>query len=173
MGAKAPILCFTRDHSDEYPRYSGPARRRTGGEALLIKGFKVEWDGQGSLTKNRGFWCIPQNVRKGVEPDLHPYGACYHDLAERRSTGVIEYLKVQEVGAVIVGGLALDYCVKTTARQLRQAGFKVLPYLPACRALTQEGAISACGALAAEGVILCGDEAALDHQLSLIKEDRP
>ncbi len=32
-------------------------------------------------------------VWKGVEPDLHPYGACYHDLAERRSTGVIEYLR--------------------------------------------------------------------------------
>ena len=25
-------------------------------------------------------------VWKGVEPDLHPYGACYHDLAEKRST---------------------------------------------------------------------------------------
>jgi len=112
-------------------------------------------------------------VWKGVEPDLHPYGACYHDLAERRSTGVIEYLKVHQVGAVIVGGLALDYCVKTTARQLRQAGFEVLLYLPACRALTQAGAIEACGALAAEGVILCGDEAALDHQLALIKEQRP
>ncbi|PJC93094.1 nicotinamidase, partial [Aeromonas lusitana] len=24
-------------------------------------------------------------VWKGVEPDLHPYGACFHDLAERRS----------------------------------------------------------------------------------------
>lgn len=80
---------------------------------------------------------------------------------------------MQGVGAVIVGGLALDYCVKTTARQLRQAGFKVLLYLPACRALTQAGAITACGSLAAEGVILCGDEAALDYQLSLIKEDRP
>ncbi|MBI6924422.1 isochorismatase family protein [Pseudomonas putida] len=109
-------------------------------------------------------------VWKGVEPDLHPYGACYHDLAERRSTGVIEYLKVHQVGVVIVGGLALDYCVRTTARQLRQAGFEVLLYLPACRALTQAGAIEACGALAAAGVKLCGDEAALDHQLALIKE---
>ncbi|BBH46739.1 hypothetical protein KU43P_32160 [Pseudomonas sp. KU43P] len=98
---------------------------------------------------------------------------CYHDLAERQSTGVIEFLKVQQVAAVIVGGLALDYCVKTTARQLRQAGFQVLLYLPACRALTQAGAIAACGALAAEGVILCGDEAALDHQLALIKQAHP
>ncbi|WP_343587772.1 isochorismatase family protein [Pseudomonas sp.] len=138
----------------------------------MIRVFRED-RGKVMLTRNGQFWCISQNVWKGVEPDLHPYGACYHDLAERRSTGVIEYLKVQQVGAVIVGGLALDYCVRTTARQLRQAGFQVLLYLPACRALTQAGAIEACGALAAEGVILCGDEAALDHQLSLIKEDRP
>jgi len=141
--------------------------------ACCIRGFRGEGDRQATLTGNGCFWCIPQNVWKGVEPDLHPYGACYHDLAERRSTGAIEYLKVQQVDTVIVGGLALDYCVKSTARQLRQAGFQVLLYLPACRALTQEGAIAACGALAAEGVILCGDEAALDHQLTLIKEARP
>ncbi|WJN52517.1 isochorismatase family protein [Pseudomonas asiatica] len=141
--------------------------------ACHSKGCRQAEVGVDTLTRNMRFWCISQNVWKGVEPDLHPYGACYHDLAERRSTGVIEYLKVQQVGAVIVGGLALDYCVRTTARQLRQAGFQVLLYLPACRALTQAGAIEACGALAADGVILCGDEAALDHQLSLIKEDRP
>ncbi|MCI1038417.1 isochorismatase family protein, partial [Pseudomonas putida] len=102
-------------------------------------------------------------VWKGVEPDLHPYGACYHDLAERRSTGVIEYLKVQQVGAVIVGGLALDYCVKTTARQLRRAGFQVLLYLPACRALTLAGPVGARRALAAERVTPCADDVALGH----------
>ncbi|WP_194791587.1 nicotinamidase [Pseudomonas sp. UFMG81] len=104
-------------------------------------------------------------IWKGVEPDLHPYGACYHDLAERRSTGVIEYLKVQQVHAIIVGGLALDYCVRTTALQLRRAGFEVLLYLPACRALTGEGADAACTAMAAAGIQLCQDEQALDATL--------
>mgnify|MGYP006204615293 CR=1 FL=1 len=61
-------------------------------------------------------------VWKGVEPDLHPYGACYHDLAEKRSTGAIEFLRHNGVQRVLVGGLALDYCVKTTALQLRRAG---------------------------------------------------
>ncbi|CAM3832849.1 Pyrazinamidase/nicotinamidase [Pseudomonas reidholzensis] len=112
-------------------------------------------------------------VWKGVEPDLHPYGACYHDLAERRSTGVIEYLTVRQVDAVIVGGLALDYCVLTTARQLHQAGFTVLLYLPACRALTAAGADAACAELASAGVILCADEAALDQQIAQLKEQRP
>ena len=60
-------------------------------------------------------------VWKGVEPDLHPYGACYHDLAEKRSTGVIEFLRHNGIDLVLLGGLALDYCVKTTALQLRRA----------------------------------------------------
>lgn len=72
-------------------------------------------------------------VWKGIEPDMHPYGACYHDLAERLSTGLIEFLKVKKVTTVIVGGLATDYCVKTTALQLAKAGFRVIVNLEACR----------------------------------------
>jgi nicotinamidase/pyrazinamidase len=34
---------------------------------------------------------------------MHPYGSCYHDLAEKLSTGAIEYLRCQEVKIVIVG----------------------------------------------------------------------
>lgn len=75
-------------------------------------------------------------VWKGVEKDLHPYGACYHDLAEKRSTGVIPWLKIQNIENVIVGGLATDYCVKTTALQLRRAGFNVTVNLAACRGIS-------------------------------------
>ncbi|WP_025131305.1 nicotinamidase [Pseudomonas sp. PH1b] len=82
-------------------------------------------------------------VWKGVEPDLHPYGACYHDLHGKLSTGVIEYLNSQGVQRVIVGGLALDFCVKTTALQLAAAGFKVILHLPACRAISEAGATQA------------------------------
>lgn len=74
-------------------------------------------------------------VWKGVEPDMHPYGACYHDLAERRSTGVIEWLQARDVRCVLVGGLATDYCVRATALQLRQAGFEVVLNLAACRGI--------------------------------------
>lgn len=77
-------------------------------------------------------------VWKGVEPDLHPYGACYHDLAERRSTGLIEFLQARGVTTVLVGGLATDYCVKTSVLQLRRAGFRVIVHLDACRGIAPE-----------------------------------
>lgn len=91
-------------------------------------------------------------VYKGIEPDMHPYGACYHDLAETRSTGVIEFLKQQGISTVIVGGLALDYCVKTTALQLRRAGFKVIINLAACRGIAEPSIKAALHEFAEHGI---------------------
>jgi nicotinamidase/pyrazinamidase len=93
-------------------------------------------------------------VQKGVEPDLHPYGACYHDLGGRQSTGVIEYLKMNGIRTVIVGGLATDYCVKTTALQLRSAGFEVVINLEACRGIAPDTVKSAIEEMLANGVVV-------------------
>lgn len=106
-------------------------------------------------------------VWKGVEPDLHPYGACYHDLAEKRSTGAIEFLRHNGVQRVLVGGLALDYCVKTTALQLRRAGFAVDVFLPACRAIAVDTADSACVEMRAAGIALHASLDELDAALNL------
>src|SRR5471032_3691383 len=93
-------------------------------------------------------------IWKGVEPDLHPYGACYHDLHDKLSTGVIEYLNAQGVRRVIVGGLALDYCVKTTALQLLKAGLEVVVHLPACRGISEEGGVQAVNELLKAGAVI-------------------
>lgn len=77
-------------------------------------------------------------VWKGIELDMHPYGACYHDFAERLSTGVIEYLQVNGIDTIIVGGLVLDYCVKKTVLQLQHARFRVILNLAATRGIAQE-----------------------------------
>lgn len=109
-------------------------------------------------------------VWKGVEPDMHPYGACYHDLAERRSTGVIEFLRQAGVERVLVGGLALDYCASTTALQLRRAGFEVLVYLPACRAIDDNGGQLACTRMRDAGIVLCRNVQELDAALGADRE---
>jgi len=82
-------------------------------------------------------------VWKGMEPDMHPYGACYHDLAGKLSTGVIEFLKLRGIETVIVGGLATDYCVKRTALQLKKGGFNVIVNLEACRGISAPTTIAA------------------------------
>jgi len=91
-------------------------------------------------------------VWKGVELDMHPYGACYHDIAERMSTGVIEWLKAREVSHMLVGGLATDFCVKATALQLQAAGLQVLLNLAACRGITEESTEQALTEMRAAGI---------------------
>ncbi len=91
-------------------------------------------------------------VWKGIELDMHPYGACYHDLKNQLSTGVIEYLNAKGIENVIVGGLATDYCVKTTAVQLKRSGFNVIVNLEACRGIADDTVASAIEEMQALGI---------------------
>ncbi len=100
-------------------------------------------------------------VWKGVEPDMHPYGACFHDLQDRLSTGAIEFLLNRGVTTVLVGGLATDYCVSTTALQLRRAGFDVVVNLGACRGIAPETCAQAEQKLQLSGVRLIQSAAEL------------
>ena len=74
-------------------------------------------------------------VTKGVEPDLHPYSSCYHDLNRKISTGLIEWYNSKEISTVIVSGLATNYCVGSTVIDLVDAGFQVILNLGGCRGI--------------------------------------
>lgn len=77
-------------------------------------------------------------VYKGVETDMHPYSPIYHDLNKCISTGVIEWAKYRKIDTFIVGGLALDYCVKQGVMDLCEAGFKVIVNLAATRSISED-----------------------------------
>lgn len=77
-------------------------------------------------------------IEKGMDPLMHPYGACFQDLQEHRSTGAIEWLRQQGIETILLGGLATDYCVKTTGLQLLKAGFRVILNLAGCRGVAEE-----------------------------------
>ncbi|WP_025565838.1 isochorismatase family protein [Psychromonas sp. SP041] len=103
-------------------------------------------------------------VEKGIDPLMHPYGACYHDLGEREGTGVIEWLLSKNIITVIVGGLATDYCVKTTVLQLCKAGFQVIVNLAACRGVDSETTEIACKEMQDAGVILITNSQELESK---------
>lgn len=102
-------------------------------------------------------------IWKGVELDMHPYGACYHDFAERMSTGVIEFLRAKNITTIIVGGLATDYCVKNTVLQLCKADFKVIVNLAACRGIAEDTIYTAQQSMQTAGAILINSSAELCH----------
>ena len=70
--------------------------------------------------------------RKGTDPTVDSYSGFY-DNAQRRSTGLLGYLKEKGVTEVYVVGLATDYCVKFTAMDARQAGFETVLVADAAR----------------------------------------
>ena len=114
----------------------------------------------GGLPEPSGYSMI---VYKGLERDYHPYGACFMDKACTMSTGVIEFLKFNGIKRVIVGGLALDFCVKTTALQLAAADFEVVLYLPACRGISEEGCEKALAEMKAAGIQIINNKQELSE----------
>lgn len=93
-------------------------------------------------------------IEKGIDPLKHPYGACYHDLQESESTGAIEWLQEHNITTLIVGGLATDYCVKTTVLQLLRAGIKVIVNLAGCRGISPDTTREAIAAMRQQGAVL-------------------
>ena len=97
-------------------------------------------------------------VWKGISPDLHPYGACYHDFKEKLSTGLIEWLKDKKAKTLIVGGLATDYCVKTTVMQLvGKADWKIILNLAACRGIAKDTTEAALEEMKKAGVVIASN----------------
>lgn len=126
----------------------------------FYKNMDIHWDSH-CVVGTEGFEFIdglpkPEEydfmVYKGIEKHMHPYGACYHDLGNKMSTGVIEYLKSRNVEVVLVGGLATEYCVKNTAVQLAKAGFAVMLNLRACRHISEENLLDAFSEMESAGV---------------------
>ena len=70
--------------------------------------------------------------RKGTDARVDSYSGFY-DNAQRRSTGLLGYLREKGVTEVYVVGLATDYCVKFTAIDARNAGFETVVIEDAAR----------------------------------------
>ncbi len=67
-------------------------------------------------------------VHKATDRDRDAYSAF-------EGTGLAAALEERGIGRLLVGGLALDYCVRATCLDAREAGFEVALVLPATRAV--------------------------------------
>jgi nicotinamidase/pyrazinamidase len=102
-------------------------------------------------------------VWKGVELDMHPYGCCYHDLTEKLTTGLIEFLQANKIDTVIIGGLATDYCVKITVLQLLKAGLQIIVNLGACRGIDPDTTQQAIKLMQQKGAVIINSAAELNQ----------
>lgn len=101
-----------------------------------------------SFKENGGLWpphCIANTDGAGFHNDLYvPESATIISKADTseadaysgfEGTTLEQQLKSQGVEAVVVGGLATDYCVKSTALDAHRLGFKVTVAIDAVRAV--------------------------------------
>lgn len=80
---------------------------------------------------------IDQIFYKGTDAEIDSYSA-FFDNAHRRATGLGDYLKEQDVQEVYLVGLATDYCVKFTALDALELGFKTYVVSDGVRGIEQE-----------------------------------
>ena len=80
---------------------------------------------------------IAHVFHKGIDPLIDSYST-FFDNAHRRRTGLGEYLKERSINDIYLLGLALDYCVKDSALDARQLGFKTHVIVDGCRGIELE-----------------------------------
>ncbi len=77
---------------------------------------------------------IDHIVHKGTDPGIDSYSAFY-DSKHLKETDLQDFLRARGVSAIVVCGLAADYCVKYTAHDGRNLGFEVTVIEDGCRAV--------------------------------------
>ncbi|MGH7143984.1 MAG: bifunctional nicotinamidase/pyrazinamidase [Planctomycetota bacterium] len=99
----------------------------------------VEWTGGAQfapgLETRRLARCFP----KGTDPGIDSYSG-FFDNGRRKATALADWLKAQTVGAVWILGLATDYCVKATALDAHELGFRTTLIEDGCRAVNLQPA---------------------------------
>lgn len=82
---------------------------------------------------------ITKIFQKGTDPTVDSYSG-FFDNGKKKSTGLGDYLSEKGVKEVFVMGLATDYCVKFTALDAMDLGFKTNLILDGSRGVNlQEG----------------------------------
>lgn len=96
-------------------------------------------------------------LRKGCTRDRDSYSA-FADNDGAATTGLAGWLRERAIERVVIGGLALDFCVAATARDARKAGFETIVLADASRPVVSS-AEEALNGLRQKGVaILTSDQ---------------
>lgn len=75
-----------------------------------------------------------QIFHKGIDQDIDSYSA-FFDNGHRRKTGLEDFLKHQGVTDIYLIGMVTDYCIKYSATDAYNLGFKTFVIEDGCRAI--------------------------------------
>lgn len=81
-------------------------------------------------------------VRKGVHAGIDSYSAFFEN-DRKTPVGLDNLLREAEVRAVVLAGLATDFCVLNTALDARRRGYEVTVVESGCRGIDTNGSLAA------------------------------
>jgi nicotinamidase/pyrazinamidase len=135
------LIVATQDwHPKNHGSFASNHPGKTIGEIITLNGLtQILWPDhcvQGtrgaefvaSLDTSR----INRVFQKGTDAAIDSYSGLF-DNGHRKDTGLGDFLRDQKVNEVYVAGLATDYCVKFTALDCRQLGFRTHIVKDGCR----------------------------------------
>lgn len=85
-----------------------------------------------ALHSNLNQHLINRTIFKGQDPEVDSYSA-FFDNDRRQRTELDDWLQSQEIGKLLVMGLATDYCVKFTVCDALNQGYDVDVIVDGCR----------------------------------------
>ncbi|MEZ4424368.1 MAG: bifunctional nicotinamidase/pyrazinamidase [Gemmatimonadota bacterium] len=138
-----PLVVATQDwHPPGHESFASAHPGRSPGDVIPLHGLdQVLWPDhcvQGSpgaeLHPDLETGSIEAIVRKGTDPAIDSYSA-FFDNARRKRTGLTGYLKDRGVTDLWVMGLATDYCVRASALDAMEQGFRTWLIAEGCRAV--------------------------------------
>lgn len=117
---------------------------------------------------------IDHVVRKGGDPRVDSYSG-FHDNGRRRSTGLADLLRREGVTEVHLVGVATDYCVKFTALDAIDEGFRTVLIQDACEGVNlQVGDVGrAVDAMRQAGAEVLRSDAILGEEVTLYRPVGP
>ena len=116
------------------------------------------------LSKDLSIAGIHRIFFKGTDPRVDSYSA-FADNAQRRSTGLGDYLKEQGVDTIYILGLATDYCVLFSVLDACGVGLKTHVVVDGCRGVDLQSGDSdrALRQMQKEGAVLVTSEELLSQ----------
>ena len=151
MIPKFDLVVATQDwHPVDHGSFAAQHPGKQPGEFIELNGLtQILWPVhcvQGShgaeFHKDLDLTHIDKIFPKGTDPEIDSYSG-FFDNAHRKDTGLGDYLKERQVSDVYVLGLATDYCVKFTALDAAQLGFKTYLIGDGCRGVNLQPGDSA------------------------------
>jgi nicotinamidase/pyrazinamidase len=127
-----PVVVATQDwHPDDHGSFAASHSNKDVFEQIELNGLPqtlwpvhcVQHTVGAELAADLDQERIMKVFPKGTDVGVDSYSGLF-DNGRRKSTGLGEWLKEQSVTDVFVCGLATDYCVKFTALDAAQMGFK-------------------------------------------------